>query len=236
MCRSDGHREMPFSIMCAVKKRKLSSLGIHLAVVACRDQSTAYFAVAPRPGQAAIANLRGHENDGGESALHGIDVFRKRLSLSDGSLNQGSQRKTVGLATHGGWTFLSDFDCCVQVTVVRRSQDLASAGMLCAGLQTSHRIRPQVSKCVRLWQTDQGDHSGLNEWLGQETSGDRPQPAFIDRFRNEDYFEGTPFSDAPFCERRRISIRREFESVLTTVQNVRSFATASASDVSRSVM
>ena len=63
-----------------------------------------------RPGQAAIANLRGHKNDGGESALHCIDVFIKRLSLSDGSFNQGCQRTTVGVATHVRWTCLSDFD------------------------------------------------------------------------------------------------------------------------------
>ena len=41
--------------------------------------------------------------------------------------------------------------------------------MLCEGLLTSHWLRPQVSKSVRLRRADQGDRAGRNEWLGQET-------------------------------------------------------------------
>ncbi len=144
----------------------------------------------------------------------------------------------MGPASHGGRTFLSDFDCCAKVTVVRRS-------LLCEGLQTSHRLAccAQVSRPRTGFDRRSQNACGCGRLIKETIrskrvarSGDRPQPEFIDRFRKEDYFDGTPFSDAPFCERRRISIRRELKSVLTTVQNVRSFATASASVVSRSVM
>ncbi len=111
MCRSDGHREMPFLIMRAVKKRKPSSLGIHLAVVACRDKSSAHFAVAPIETRTG----RNHESARPRKRLRRISIalcrcLHNEVVLIGWILNQGCQRKTIGLESHAGWTFLSDLD------------------------------------------------------------------------------------------------------------------------------